>query len=442
MRIPLPALALLVVAASCTGASSSSSSSSSSDVSLPPTSVELPIADTTTTAPPTTSTPPSTPATTVPITVVPVEAAVCDGYLDYLAAFDRDHEVDALRRLDIALGFPRSTNTSRALAALRGRLPASTVSVAEARATLENDYGPGCGEPGPGHAGRYDRLFTEGVIVSGPEGVRLLSGTELIREDPAGAYVDTYSSREGGLVALEQIGGLEIIEYREGTEDVPRDLVLDVDLRLHGTVPGDGVEYAIVTTWEAGAFGEETQFLDLFPVKGGDPTRVGVVGTATAAAETVSYADGYFLVTESFVGGSTIYALGLDGERREVPGLPLLGEGASGVSALPLQRARVAPGGNTFAYLRVTPGVGAGGVDVVETELVVQRLDDGVEELSIKIGGRDEIFVSLDFDGHWAIAARMGTLVVIDTWGPQLVELSVANVGSARFLDNGLLVGP
>ena len=440
MRIPLPALALMVVAASCSGASSSSSSSP--NVSSPPTSVELPITDTTTAAPPPSSTPPSTPATTVLITVVPVEAAVCDGYLDYLAAFDRDHEVDALRRLDIALGFPRSDNTSLAIAALRGRLPASTVTVAEARATLENDYGPGCGEPGPGHAGRYDRLFTEGVIVSGPEGVRLLSGTELIREDPAGAYADTYSSREGGMVALEQIGGLEIIEYRAGTEGVPRDLVLHVDLRLHGTVPGDGVEYAIVTTWEAGAFGEETQFLDLFPVTGGDPTRVGVVGTATAAAETVSYADGYFLITESFVGGSTIYALGLDGERREVPGLPLLGEGASGVSALPLQRARVAPGGNTFAYLRVTPGVGAGGVDVVETELVVQRLDDGVEELSIKIGGRDEIFVSLDFDGHWAIAARVGTLVVVDTWGPVLVELSVAKVGSARFLDNGLLVGP
>ena len=380
----------------------------------------------------------------MPGTVTLVAAAVCDGYLDFLAAFDRSHELDALRRLDIALGFPRPDSISLAIATLRGQLPTSTVSVADARATLEKDYRPGCGEPGPGYAGRYERLFTDGMIVSGPEGVRLLSGTELIPEDPAGPYVDAYSSRAGGIVALEQIGGLEIIEYRAGTEDVPRDLLLDVDLLLHGTASRDGVEYAIVTTWEADEFGEETQFLDLVPVTGSEPIRVGVVGTVTRAAETVSYAGNYFLVTEGFVGGSTIYALGLDGEPREVPGLPLQGDRAVGVGTLPLQRARVAPGGDTFAYLRVTPGVGAGGVDVLETELVVQRLADGLEELSIIIGGRDETFTSLDYDGHWAVAARLGTLVVVDTWGaegPELVELSVAKVRSARFLDGGLRIG-
>ncbi len=319
------------------------------------------------------------------------------------------------------------------------------MSATEARATLEAAYGPGCGEPGPGYAGRFDRLFTPGVLLSGRAGVRLMDGTELIPGDPAGPYVDAYGSRAGGIAALVTIGGLEVVEYRAGFEDVPRDLALEADMRLHGIASIAGVEHAIVTTWEAGGeFGEETQFLDLLPLNGGAVTRVGVVGTVAEAAETVSFADDFFLVSESVLGAADIYALGLDGSRRQMPGLPIGLEGAAGVATLPLQRARLAPDGERFAYLRVTPGVGAGGVDVLETELVIQRLADGAEEYAAIIGGLDEVFNSLDYDGHWVVAASVGTLVVVDTWaedGLGITTTPVSDVTAARFLDGALALG-
>ena len=279
--------------------------------------------------------------------------------------------------------------------------------------------------------------------MTGGGPVRLLGGTELVPVDPAGSHVDAFGSRAGGIVALVEIGGLEVVEYRPGGDETPRDLVLNADMRLHGTAVLSGVEYAMVTIWETGGeFGEGVQFLDLFPLDGGEPSRIGVVGTVTDAAETISFADGYFVVTEAFLGGSDIYALGPDGQRRETPGLPLISAGAPGVSTLPLQRARMDPRGERLAYLRVTPGVGAGGVDVLETELVVQRLDDGTEEMSITIGGRDEIFTSLDYDGHWVVAARIGRLVMVDTWGeggPEVFQNFLTGIHSARFLDGPLL---
>ena len=439
MRTPVLVVVVAVVAAACNG---STSSTSVPDPTTATTSIESTTSDPVGTIPSSTPTSTRTVTSTLP---VPLQRAVCDGYRDYLAAFDRDHELDALRRLDIAVGFPRPEGESRAISVLRDR--ESTISASEARSTLQDNYGPACGAPAPGDAGRFDRLLLEGVIVSGKGTVQLLDGTELIPEDPDGTYVEAYGSRAGGIAALEEIGGLEVVEYRLGTSGIPRDLALDADLLLHGTASIDGVEYAMVTTWEAGGvFGEETQFLDLLPLDGSLATRVGVVGTVTEAAESVSFAGGFFLVTESFLGGSDIYALGLDGARRQVPGLPLVTVGAPGVNTRPLQEARGAPGGDSFAYLRVTPGVGAGGVDVIQTDLVVQRLDDGTEEFSIEIGGRDQIFTSLDYDGHWAIAASRGQLVVVDTWGADgpggaIEALSVAGIESARLLDGGLLFG-
>ena len=442
MRIPATALALMLVAAACTG--SSSSPASSSPTFVPPTSIETPSAETTTTG----SSPDSTTVpTTGPTTVEPVATAICDPYLDYLAAFDRRHELDALRRLDIALGYPREESDSRAIATLRDRPLVASASPAEARSTLISNYGPACGNPGPGHAGRYDRLSLDGVIVSGDGIVRLLDGTELVPEDPEGVYVDAFGSRAGGIVALEEIGGLEVVEYRATTTDIPRDLALNADMRLHGMADINGVEYAMVTNWTTGGeFSEAVQYFDIVPLDGGVSTRITSVGGVAEGAETISYANGYFVVTEAFLGGGDIYALGLDGQRREVPGLPLVSDGAPGVGTLPLQRARVDPTGERFAYLRVTPGVGSGGVDIIATELVIQRLDDGVEEMSITIGGRDEAFVSLDYDGHWVIALKVGALVIVDTWGTEGPELSVLPIPtgatSARLLDGGLWFGP
>lgn len=444
MRIPLTSLALALMAAACTG--SSSPSDSSSQASQPPTTVGALPADPSTTTVATGTTLATSPST-APNNATPVAAAICDPYLDYLAAFDRPHELDSLRRLDIALGFPRALSDSRAISVLRERPLPNPMSPAEARSTLIDNYRPGCGEPGPGHAGRYDRLGLERVMVSVSGAVQLLDGTELIAQDPSGPYVDAYGSRLGGIAAIEEIGGLEVVEYREDTQGIPRDLALDADLLLHGVAVVEGVEFAMVTTWEVGGeFGEETQFLELVPLDGDAPTRVGVVGTVTDAAETISYAGGYFVVTEAFFGGSDIYALGLDGDRHEVPGLPLISDGSPGVSTLPLQRATVDPAGETLAYLRVTPGVGSGGADIISTELVIQRLDDGVEAMSVAIGGRDEPFFSLDYDGHWAIALKAASLVVVDTWGaegPELAELSIpTGATSARLLDAGLSIGP
>lgn len=444
MRILVLALALL--AAACSGSSSASTtvpaSEPTSTVQSPPT--DAGTTTTTSSLAASTTTPGS--VTTSSISVTPLPASICDPYLDYLSAFDRPHELDALRRFDIAVGFPRPETESQAIAVLREQLLLASMSTTEARATLTSNYGPGCGEPGPGYAGRYDQLATRGVIVTGQGPVRLLDGADLVPVDPAGPHVDAFGTRAGGIVAVEEIGGLEVVEYRSAITAIPRDLALDVDMRLHDMAVVDGVEYAMVTIWEAsGEFGEGTQYLDLLPLNGDAPRRIGVVGGVAEAAETISSAGGFFLVTEAFLGGSDIYALSLDGQRRDVPGLPLVGDGVPGVSTLPLQRARVDPTGERFAYLRVTPGVGAGGVDVIGTELVVQRLDDGTEELSVEIGGRDEIFTSLDYDGHWVIAARTGSLVVVDTWagnGPDVAQLSVDGILTARFLDAGLRFEP
>lgn len=446
MRTLAVPVVVALVMASCSGGSSTPAGDQTS-LTFPE-----PVATDTTGSPSTTSGEPAptststttTGATSPPTTAVGVEATgdACNPYWD-LAVAGNDREVaDALRRLSIVIARPSPDELLEALEVLRNR--SSALSPEMAAATLDSFLLESCGDPPPSYPGRFDVLNAQGVMLAGPDGVRLLDETELVPADSVGTYFASFGDSRGATTSLLEIQGLEIVEYQEGSEAVPRDLLLGEDIWLHDVAEIDARTEAVVTTWELDGFGEPVQHLDLVPVDGSESRRIAQVGGIEFGVTTVSYAQGLFLVTDVSDGGGSVRVFDLSGVEFQADWLPdpVFGLGASFVE--PYQFARFAPNGETFAYLRVTPGVGAGGADILRTELVVRRIADAAELLNVEIGGLDDTFTSLAYDGHWVLVVGRDGLVVVDTWSErtEVAGISLPNVESVSLLDGGLNYGP
>lgn len=430
----IAAVAVLLVVAACT---------SGDDASVPtigqfstthtPT---VPDSTTSTSGAATTSTSLAAPSTTTTRPDTDLPGSVCASYAAFVAAEGDQAAAAALRTLSVALGFPRDDALSAAIDVLRGRR--DDRSPAAARAELDSAMA-GCNA-----GGGADAAQAAGVIIGGAGGVFLRDGTEVVEADPVGTYFAAFDDRSGGLFSMLEIRGLEIIDHRSHARAVPRDLVLADDARLHDTAAVGGVDAAVVTIWEsAGEFGDLVQRLYLAPFDGGDLVEIGVVGDALAGAETVSFAADLFLVTEYELGGpATIYALDSSGNRVDnVPGLPIAVGPQTEPAVQSLQHARLAPDGTSFAYLRVRPSVGAGASGDLRTDVVLQRVADGVEFMSIEIGAPDDLHLSLDFDGQFVIVATRDRLLVVDTTGtegPELSGVPLEDAAFASFLDSGL----
>lgn len=445
MRSGLIIVGLALVGASCGGSAATTTvatTTPSTGGDAPTITAGTAAPATATTLPPPVSTTTSTQAAPTTVVAVELSAAVCWAYHDVLLAGNEPENEDALRRLSIGLGLPLPAEVAAAVDSLRGR--SSALSEGGALAALDTYLLDSCGRA-VGLSAGFDSVLLQGAVTAGPGGVRLWDGTSLVPSDPAGTYLAAFGDRGGGLISLLDLGGLKIVEYRERVGLASRDLLLSEDARLHGAAQVEGRAMAVMSVWEAGGeFGDLTQFLDLVPVDGSETIRVGVTGDFQGWAESVSYSDGRFLVTGSLLGGtSSIYLLGMDGAPVTAPGLPIQ---ASGEDATParLQSGRLAPDGETFAYLRVAPSTGLGSDGELRTSVVLQRVADGVEFMSIDIGGPEASFTSLDFDGHWVVVFGREEVISVNTWGEEGPEYSVSYlplVESVALLDSGLYRG-
>lgn len=442
-------LVLAFMAAACGGSSSPTSSTApgpgtSTTVESSDTTIASEGITTTTGAATSTTSVTGPEPTSPPTTAIGVDGAgdACDPYWDFVAAADEREAADALRRLSISLALPSPDDLLAAVDVLRGR--SAELTEPAARELLDSYLADFCGAPDPSFAGSFDVLSAQGVLVAGPNGVQLLDGSVVVPADPVGTFLASFGDSTGGTASLLEIRGLEIIEYQEGTAAIPRDLLLGEDISLHDVADINGRPVAVVTSWTTDDFGEPVQQLELVPVDGGDISRIAQVGGIEFGATTISYAAGLFLITSSSDGGGVLQVLDIGGTQLEAPWLPEP-ESGPGQFVEPFQFARFAPDGDTYAYLRVSPGVGAGGADVLRTDAVVRRVSDGGEVLRIQIGGLDERFTSLAYDGHWVVVSGRDGLIVVDTWAPgdsEVAGISIADVESVSLLDSGLNYGP
>ena len=98
----------------------------------------------------------------------------------------------------------------------------------------------------------------------------------------------------------------------------------------------------------------------------------------------------------------------------------------------------MAPDGSSFAYLRTGPSPAGG---QLRTEVVIQRLGESGDFLSIDIGGPGDGHTSLDFDGRFVIVATRDLLLVFDTQagpGGELSTRPLIDAEFAYFLDSGV----
>jgi hypothetical protein len=212
------------------------------------------------------------------------------------------------------------------------------------------------------------------------------------------------------------------------------------DLYLHDvTLLGD-VPWAVTTVWDAPDPAlEPVQRLELIRLDSGERKVVAPVGGIEWGASYVSYADGYFLVTEINDGCGRLYVLDVAGNTVEFPGIPV--PPCAVHFEVPFGPAALAPAGTRFAYVAMTfaPGDGSTGPVLAGSRLVVRDLNQPDDLFSIDLGGVE--YRDLDFDGRWvlltpAVDLPSAALQAVDTAGavPQLVPAGGTGSWSARFL--------
>ena len=218
MRSQLLVAAFALVVASCGG----SSAPTSAPTALPATSTPVPAGsgdstDTTDVDPGTTSTTVPADSTSTSTTMtgsaspsttaigVDVPADACDAYADLAAARQPRETRDALRRLSIVLALPSPPGLVAAVETLRGR--SNVMSQSEALAELDAQLVQLCGSSaGPSFG--FESLLAPGVVLVGPDGVRLLDETPLVPADEVETYLAAFGGPDGGLASQVEIQGL------------------------------------------------------------------------------------------------------------------------------------------------------------------------------------------------------------------------------------------
>ena len=245
---------------------------------------------------------------------------------------------------------------------------------------------------------------------------------------------------EGGVVysLIEPEGG--VVEWLPAGQGFVRPVAEGNDLYLHDvTLLGD-VPWAVVTRWDPPEpTTEPAQRLELVRLDSGETKEVAQVGGIEWSAGSVSYADGYFLLSEVNDGCGRLYVLDVAGNLVEFPGVPV--PACEVHFEIPYGPAALAPSGTRFAYVEMTWAAtdGPDGPALVSSRLVVHDLNQAEDLFSIDLGTVRP--TDLDFDGRWVLVtpgpdSGDTALLAVDTAAPvpALGRVDGAGVWGARFV--------
>jgi hypothetical protein len=178
---------------------------------------------------------------------------------------------------------------------------------------------------------------------------------------------------------------------------------------LHQVGEFDDGRRLIVTRTTELASGEPEQYLELHDL---DPSaasgrRVVQTGGIEWGAQSVSYAGGWFLITEVNHSCGSFYLIDHSGHRLENSSLP---EPPCQVHfEVPFLHGRLSPDGSLLAYVGQDFELSQelGYPVVVRSHLTVVRLDTGEEILREQItDSAEHVVISMDFDGVWLVWVR------------------------------------
>lgn len=272
------------------------------------------------------------------------------------------------------------------------------------------------------------------VLVAGPHGIGVLGEAPLISPpgpDELGLWVSAIPDGSGGLVYAGAGDAAQIIWWWPAGE---------ADARLASFKPGrvlrdvaviDERLVAVVTDDPDPLDDDSREFLqliDLEPTSGEASVReVGVVTEAAFAPLDVRY-DGerFAMATFAHVGCGQLFAMGLDGQRSGLEGVP-----EPDCSPVPYSAVAIAPGGASFALLEAKWS--APSPSFVE-HLDVVVYEEGVERFRFPVGQAHDLFDVLDFDGRWIIiggpieqeSSRRAYAIVIDTSPTPIATRAIA----------------
>lgn len=260
-----------------------------------------------------------------------------------------------------------------------------------------------------------------GVIVSGPEGIAILSDGEAIDRVDVGPIMLATGDHEGGYVVQVGVSASSIMRLPAGASQMTELIAPQPGetLTLHETALIEGSPTVVYTVRATGVDPVDSRDeLHLFSLDTGEDRVVGY----ESGTVRVSYADGTFLLSMTSEGVTWFQFMDTEGRRIDMARNPRTEEAARSDFLVWTGQGDQAPDGQTMAFLRGSPRSEAP-FDVVVVDLGTGETISGVpldrarHDNVTRIEWDGQVAVVSFTDGPPVVVATDGTVTDLGTEG-------------------------